>query len=124
MELLAKAVAKWVHITPRKMRLVANMVRGKVVSQAVNELHYSDKRAATPVEKAVRSALANLLVMDDAAKITPDHVLIKEIWVDEGPTLKRWRPRAMGRATRVRRHLSHLTVVVSAQKIEKAPKKK
>ncbi len=124
MELSAKAVAKWVHISPRKMRLVADTVRGKYVSQAVNELHFSDRRAATPVEKAVRSALANLLVQEDAAKITPDHVLIKEIWVDEGPSLKRWRPRAMGRAYRVRRILSHLTVVVSAQKIEKASKKK
>jgi len=106
------------------MRLVADLVRGKRLSQAVNELHYSDKRASTPVEKTVRSALANLMVQDEAAKLNPDQVLIKEIWVDEGPTLKRWRPRAMGRATRIRKRTSHLTVVVSAQKVEKASKKK
>ncbi len=116
MKLEAKALAKWVHIAPRKMRLVADMVRGKDVRQAVNELHYSDKKASLPVEKAVRSALANLLVHEDADKINPDEVIISEIKVDEGPTQKRWRPRAMGRATKIRKRTSHLTVVVSADK--------
>ncbi|MDP8228097.1 MAG: 50S ribosomal protein L22 [Candidatus Electryoneaceae bacterium] len=115
MSLQARAIAKWVRIAPRKMRLVADMVRGKMVHEAVNELHYSTKRAAEPVEKTVRSALANLLIQDEAAKLDPDTVYISEIKVDEGPTWRRWRPRAMGRATRIRKRTSHLTVVVSSK---------
>ena len=109
----AKAKARWVRISPRKMRLVANMVRGKKVDEAVNQLHFSTKRASEPVEKTIRSALSNLLVMEEASKVDSSSVTITEIRVDEGPTQRRWRPRAMGRATRIRKRTSHLTVVVS-----------
>ena len=114
MSLQARAIAKWVRISPRKMRLVVDMVRGKFVNEAVNQLHYSTKKASGPVEKTVRSALANLLIQDEASKLDPDRVYISEIRVDEGPTWRRWRPRAMGRATRIRKRTSHLTVVVAA----------
>ncbi len=114
MSLEARARARWVKMSPRKMRLVADMVRGKRVRDAVNQLHFSTKRASEPVEKTVRSALSNLLAMDEASKVDPGVVYIKEIKVDEGPTQRRWRPRAMGRATRIRKRTSHLTVVVSA----------
>lgn len=113
MFLEARAKARWVRMSPRKMRLVANMVRGKVVNEAVDRLHFSLKRASEPIEKTVRSALANLLAMEAAAKLNPDEVFIKEIRVDEGPTLRRWRPRAMGRATRIRKRTSHVTVIVA-----------
>jgi large subunit ribosomal protein L22 len=122
MSLEAKAVARWVRIAPRKMRLVVNMVRGEAVRSAVNRLHYSNKRASEPVSKTVRSALANLMVKDEAAKLDPSDIYIKEIWVDEGPILRRWRPRAMGRASRIRKRLSHLTVVVAARDKAVAPK--
>jgi len=115
MSLEARAVARWVRIAPRKMRLVIEMVRGDGVRRAVNKLHFSTKRASEPVEKTIRSALANLMAMEEAAKLDPSDVFIKEIKVDEGPTLRRWKPRAMGRATRIRKRTSHLTVVVTAQ---------
>ncbi len=113
--LQAHAIAKWVRIAPRKMRLVANMVRGKGVEEAVNVLHFSTKRASEPIEKAIRSALANLMVQDEATRIDTDQVYISEIRIDEGPTWKRWKPRAMGRATRIRKRTSHVTVVVTAK---------
>ena len=122
MALEAKAKARWVRIAPRKMRLIVNMVRGEDVRSAVNKLHFSPKRASEPVEKTVRSALANLMVKDEAAKLDPADVYIKEIRVDEGPTWRRWMPRAMGRATRIRKRTSHLTVVVAA-KVQAAAKK-
>jgi len=120
----SKAVARWVRITPRKMRLVASLVRGKKVSEAVDALTYSLRRASTPVEKTVRSALANMMQRDEAAKLDPSEVYIHEIRVDEGPTMKRWRPRAMGRAYRIMKRTSHLTVVLSAQIVANEPKKK
>jgi len=112
--LLSKASAKYVRITPRKMRLVADLVRGKKVNEAVNMLGFTHKRSAGPIEKVVRSALANLLQQDAAAKLDPADAIIQEIRVDEGPMLKRWRPRAMGRAYHIQKKTSHLTVVVSA----------
>jgi large subunit ribosomal protein L22 len=114
MALEARAHARWIRMAPRKMRLVADMVRGTGVQDAVNRLHFTPKRAALPIEKTVRSALANLLQQPAAAKIDPGDVVIKEIQVDGGPTARRWLPRAMGRATRIRKRTSHLTVVVSA----------
>lgn len=115
MNLKARAIAKWVSISPRKLRLVANTVRGKTVRKAVDELHFSVKKASEPVEKTIRSALANLLLMEDAAKVDPDNVVIETIYVNEGPTQKRFRPRAMGRASRIRKRTSHLTVIVVAK---------
>ncbi len=123
MTLEAKAVARWVRVSPRKMRLVVDMVRGQNVRSAVNQLHFSTKRAAEPVEKTIRSALSNLMTMDEATKLDPTDVFIKEIRVDEGPTLRRWRARAMGRATRICKRTSHLTVVVAARQVSKDNKK-
>ncbi len=120
----SKAIARWVRITPRKMRLVANLVRGKKVSEAVDTLTYSLKRASSPVEKTVRSALANMMQRDEASRLDPSEVFIHEIRVDEGPTQKRWRPRAMGRAFRIMKRTSHLTVILSAQVAVNEPKKK
>jgi len=123
--LQSRAVARYVRITPRKMRLVADMVRGKPVNDAVNVLSFTNKSSAEPIEKAVRSALANLLQQDAAAKLDPADAIIREIRVDEGPTLKRWKPRAMGRAFRIMKRTSHLTVVVSApEPVAAAPKPK
>ncbi len=111
----ARAIARWVRIAPRKMRLVADLVRGREVQNAVNILQYSTKRAALPVQKAIRSALANLQQTDAGSKLGPEDVILKEIRVDEGPTMRRIMPRAMGRAYRIRKKTSHLTVVVAAK---------
>lgn len=110
----AKATARFVRVAPRKARLVADLVRGRKAGQAQGLLTHSPKRAAQPIEKLLRSALANLMQQDEAQKIDVNEAVIKEIRIDEGPTLKRWRPRAMGRATRIRKRTSHMTLVVEA----------
>ncbi len=108
----SKAILKYVRIAPRKMRLVADQVRGLKLDAALTILEYSLKGAAKPIEKTLKSSLANLMNKDEARKIKTDNIFIKTIKVDEGPTLKRFKPRAMGRATRILKRTSHLTVVL------------
>lgn len=110
----AKAIARHVRVSPRKARLVADMVRGMQAGQAQGVLTHSPKRAALFIEKLLRSALANLMNQDEASKVDVNQAVIREIRVDEGPTLKRWRPRAMGRATRIRKRTSHIRLTVEA----------
>jgi large subunit ribosomal protein L22 len=109
----SKAVLKYVRIAPRKMRLVADQVRGKRVEEALVILEFSLKNAAKPLEKTLKSALANMLIREEAKKMDTDKIYIKTITVDEGPTGKRWLPRAMGRATRINKRTSHLTITLS-----------
>jgi len=118
----ATAHARWVRVAPRKMRLVADMIRGSAVRDAVNKLHFSTKRGSVPIEKAVRSALSNLMQKEEGAKLDPGEVFIKEIKVDEGPAARRWLPRAMGRATRIRKKMSHVHIVLAAQTPDKIVK--
>ncbi len=113
----AKCVSRWIRISPRKMRLLADMVRGKTVSEAIDLLKYSAKPTAVPMEKALRSALSNLLTKEDARKVDADIVRIKDINVQDGPTLKRWLPRAMGRATPLLKRSCHIYV-----RVEEDPK--
>jgi large subunit ribosomal protein L22 len=110
----AKASARFVRVAPRKARLVADMIRGMKAGQAQGVLTHSPKRAAQPIEKLLRSALANLMNQDEASKLDINEAVIREIRVDEGPTLRRWRPRAMGRATRIRKRTSHIRLTVEA----------
>jgi len=109
----SRAVCRYVRITPRKMILVVDLVRGKRVNEALNILHFCPKRSSLVIEKTVRSALANLMNREDARKINVDQAVISEIRVNEGPTWKRFTPRAMGRATRIRKRTSHLHVTLS-----------
>jgi len=109
----AKAVAKYIRMSPRKVRLVADLVRDKSVGEALNLLHFTQKRSALPVEKLLRSAVSNMMNKEEASKLEPEDLYIKEIYVDEGPMMKRFRPRAMGRATMIRKRFSHITIVVS-----------
>jgi large subunit ribosomal protein L22 len=109
-----RATARYVRVAPRKARLVANMVRGKSAGYAQGILAHCPKTAAEPMEKLLRSALANLMNKDEARGIDVNSAVIKEIKVDEGPTLKRWLPRAMGRATKIRKRTSHFTIVIQA----------
>ena len=102
-----RAVAKFVRIAPRKARLVANEVRGKSYPEAVSLLQFTNKRAAKILGDVLKSAAANAEHNMDA---DIEELRLKTIKVDEGPTIKRYRPRAMGRATMIRKRTSHITV--------------
>jgi len=102
-----RAVAKFVRIAPRKARLVADEVRGKSYPEAVSLLQFTNKRAAKILGDVLKSAAANAEHNMDA---DIDELRLKTIKVDEGPTIKRYRPRAMGRATMIRKRTSHITV--------------
>lgn len=107
------AKLKYIRIAPRKVRLVADQVRGKRVEEALNILGYSLKSASEPIEKTLRSALANLMNQKEAKKVDTAKIFVRSITVNEGPTAKRFLPRAMGRATRILKRTSHLTVILS-----------
>lgn len=112
----AIAKAKYVRMSPRKVRQVVDLVRNKGVDEAINLLHFSTKRAARPVEKTIRSAVANILSQQQAsAKIDTEELFIKEARVEAGPTLKRFRPGSMGRPMRIRKRTCHITVVVAGK---------
>ncbi len=105
----SKAVAKYVRISPLKVRTVTRPVSGKKVNEALNILKFVPKKAARLVSKVIYSALANAA---QNPKIDVDTLYIKKIFVDDGPRLKRWRPRSMGRANRIIKRTSHITVVL------------
>ncbi len=106
-----KAVAKFVRIAPRKARLVADEVRGKSYSEAASLLRFTNKRAAKILGGVIDSAAANA---EHNSNADPDELRVKTVRVDEGPTIKRYRPRAMGRATMIRKRTSHITVELEA----------
>lgn len=108
-----KVVAKWVRISPRKLRQVADLIRGKEVDSALNILHYTCKAGARPMEKALRSAVANVVNEEGKARVEPEEFIISEAKVDEGVMLKRFRAASMGRAMRIRKRTSHITLVIS-----------
>ncbi len=107
----AKASVKFVMISPHKLRLVANEIRGFSYSEAVDILRFMSKKGAPLLLKLLRSARANLGQASD--DVNNEALYIKKLYVDGGPTLKRWHARARGRATRILRRTSHATVVLS-----------
>ena len=104
-----KAVTRYVRIAPRKARLVTELIKGKPVEEALTMLRFVPKKAARLVDKTLRSALANA---EQNPNIDVDTLYIKRIFVDGGPTMKRWRARAMGRATKILKRSSHITVIL------------
>lgn len=106
----AKAVAKYVRVSPRKARMVIDQVRGKDVVSALDILRFNERAVSEVVEKVVNSAAANAHVKYG---LRPENLVIKAAFVDEGPTLKRFRPRAKGSASRINKRMSHITVVVA-----------
>lgn len=108
----ARAVRKYVRSSPRKMRLVVDLVRGKTVTEALNALHFLPHRAARPVEVTIQSAVHNLMDKFSDERIDEDALVVKTIQVDQAPMFKRIRPAPRGRAHRIRKRNSHLTVVV------------
>jgi|SRR5690554_6654984 large subunit ribosomal protein L22 len=109
----AKAVARTVRIAPRKVRLVVDLIRGKQIGEAVAILRHTPKAASPVVEKVLKSAVANA---EHNYELDVNNLVVSEIYVDEGPTLKRFRPRAQGRASAINKRTSHITVVVSEKK--------
>jgi large subunit ribosomal protein L22 len=109
----AKAVAKSVRIAPRKVRLVIDLIRGKKVGEAVAILRHTQRGASPVVEKVLNSAIANA---EHNYEMNTDNLVVSEAFVNEGATMKRFRPRAMGRASQINKRTSHITVVVSEQK--------
>lgn len=107
MEPTYKAILRNTRISARKARLVADMVRGQPVSIALDALKLTNKKAAPLVHKLIRSAMANA---QQAATVDVDRLVVREIFVDEAQTLKRFLPRAQGRATPIRKRSSHITV--------------
>ena len=88
-------------------------VRGKDVNQALNILHFAPNKASVFIEKTLRSAIANIMNTPDAKEVDIDQLYVKQAYADGGPSFKRWRPRAQGRATRILKRTSHLTMVVA-----------
>ena len=111
----ARAIAKYIRMSPRKVRRVADLIRGKNVGEAINILHFTQKAASGPIEKVLRSAVSNMLNLESSSKVDPDELYIKEIRVDGGITLKRFRAASMGRAVRIRKRTSHITVTVAEE---------
>lgn len=114
MTLSARALSKYQWNSARKGRRVADLVRGKSVNEALNILHFSPATASNPIEKTVRSAMANLLDQEEAERLVEEDVIISDIQINEGPTYKRFRARAMGRAFRIRKRTCHISVEVTA----------
>ncbi|MDN5558827.1 MAG: 50S ribosomal protein L22 [Ruaniaceae bacterium] len=111
----AKAQAKFVRVTPMKARRVVDVVRGKDAGAAVSTLTFAPQAAAVTVLKVLESAIANARVKaeQEGLAFNEDRLFISEAFVDEGPTMKRFRPRAQGRAGRINKRTSHITLVVT-----------
>lgn len=107
-----RAVAKYVRISPTKVRKVAIAIKGKPVEDALNLLGYMPQRSAKILAKVIRSAVANA---DQKPDIDVDSLSVSNITVNQGPSLKRFKPRAMGRATRILKRTSHVTIVLAEQ---------
>ncbi len=109
-EVQVRAVAKYVRTSPRKMRLVADLIRGKSAQEAWSLLEFTPKRAAGPMKKCLESAIANA---QNNNELAVDSLTVHRVMVDEGPTLKRFTPRARGRASAIKKRTSHITIVVA-----------
>ena len=105
----SRAVARYIRISPRKIRLIMDAIRGKRIEEALSQLSFAPQKGAFILKKLINSAVANA---EQNFEMDVDKLYIKRIYADEGPTLKRFRPRAMGRAARIRKRTSHLTVVL------------
>jgi large subunit ribosomal protein L22 len=113
-----RAEAKWVRISPRKARLVAEHIRGRSVPEARAVLAFTSREAARALEKVLHSAVSNAEANHGLAE---ERLYIKAAYVDGGPVLKRWRPRARGRVARIRKRTCHITVLLAEGAVVEAP---
>ena len=109
----AKAINRFIGSSPRKMRLVIDLIRGESVDKAIEILHFSPKHSSKDAEKTLRSAVSNLMNKDETTRVEPSDLFVKEAFVNVGPTLKRISPAPQGRAYRIRKRSCHLTIVVA-----------
>ena len=118
-----KAHVRYLRMSPRKVRLVVDLIRGMSVEPALAQLHFMPKAAATPVRKLLQSAIANA---EHNFKLDRESLFVKAAMVNQGPTLKRWRPRAMGSAAPILKRTSHITLVLGSKEgaVAKAEAKK
>ena len=105
-----KSVGRYIRVSPRKARLVIDLVRGRYAQEALDILRNSPKAIARTIEKILRVAISNAENNEDVEDL--EKLYIKEAYVDQGPTMKRFMPRAMGRATRIRKRTSHITLIL------------
>jgi large subunit ribosomal protein L22 len=112
MTMQARARRRFIRSSPRKMRIVADVVRGKRVTEALRTLHFMTQRAARPIELTIQSAVANLLDQNTEERVDDTALIVSEIRVDEAPFFKRHRPVSRGRAHPILKRSSHLTVIV------------
>jgi large subunit ribosomal protein L22 len=113
----ARAQARFVRVTPRKARRVVDLIRGLPAAQAESVLRFAPQAASEPVYKVLASAMANA---EHNFKLDRETLFVSRAWVDEGPTLKRFRPRAQGRAFRINKRTSHITVIVESRAGDRA----
>ena len=109
----ARALKKHIRSSPRKMRLVIDLIRGKSAVQALSILRFSSKLAARDAELVLKSAISNINNKEEGKRVNPETLVVKEAFVNQGPTLRRMLPAPMGRAYRIRKRSNHLTIVVS-----------
>jgi large subunit ribosomal protein L22 len=112
-----QATAKFVRVSARKARLVADLIRDRTVPEARTILSFTERAAAADVEKVLRSALANA-ESNPALLWNGDDLVVSAVYVDEGPTLKRWRARARGRVARIKKRTCHITIQVAQKESE------
>lgn len=105
-----RARAKFIRMSPKKIRLVIDVIRGKSTDKALEQLNFINKKASLPIKKLIESGIANGV---NNYELDKENLFIKEIFVDEGPALRRWMPKAFGRATPLRKRSSHITLVLS-----------
>ena len=106
--MIAKATARYIRMSPQKARLVIDLIRGRDVNEALMTLKFTNKRATGPIEKVVRSAIANATEKHESLDV--DNLFVEKAYINEGPRLKRIRPAPMGRALGYQRRMSHITV--------------
>ncbi len=111
----AKATNKYIGTSPRKMRMVIDLIRGKAVDQAIEILHFNTRHAAKDAEKVLRSAVANIMNKEENNKLDTSDLFVKEVYVNQGPSVKRILPAPMGRAYRMRKRSNHLTIIVATK---------
>ena len=114
----ARAKQTYLRISPRKMRIVANAVRGKKVTEALDTLHFLPQKATRPIQRTIESAYANLHDQNQGESIDDDALIVNTIMVDEAPVFKRFRPVSRGRAHPILKRQSHLTVVVGTPDVK------
>jgi large subunit ribosomal protein L22 len=113
----AKATSKYVRMSPRKLRRVASLIRGKDYEKARNILSFTPKAAAQTLINTMKSAASNAISREGSAKIKIENLFVKRVWIDGGPTLKRIRAVGMGRAYRIRKKTAHVNIVLAEKEV-------